>query len=59
MDESNCDNRSEHCDFHACQLRERPHHPDIDKIFRTPRYVCTNCGAKVHDARNVCHPEKL
>jgi DNA-directed RNA polymerase subunit RPC12/RpoP len=28
-------------------------------MFENPRYVCTNCGAKVHDAKNLCSPKEL
>ena len=59
MTEFSCDNPEEHCDFHVCQLTANPRHPDIDKMFENPRYACTNCGAKVHDARNVCRPKEL
>ncbi|MDA3904000.1 MAG: hypothetical protein PF441_11200 [Desulfuromusa sp.] len=59
MAKNNCDHPEVHDDFHVCQLTANQSPPDIDKIFENPRYVCTNCGAKVHDARNVCKPEEL
>jgi len=59
MTEWSCDNPEEHCDLHACQLSAKERNPEIEKIFEDPRYVCTNCGAKVHDAANVCRPREL
>jgi hypothetical protein len=59
MSEKNCTDPEKHCDFHVCQLTANIRHPDIEKMFENPRYVCTNCGAKVHDANNVCAPKEL
>lgn len=59
MTETSCQNPEEHCDFHACQLTATIRNPEIDKIFENPRFVCTNCGAKVHDEANVCQPREL
>jgi hypothetical protein len=59
MTETSCQNPEEHCDFHACQLTATIRNPEIDKIFENPRFACTNCGAKVHNAANVCQPKPL
>jgi len=59
MTEISCDNPEEHCDFHACQLTATVRNPEIDKMFEDPRFVCTNCGVKVHEAKNVCRPKEL
>jgi hypothetical protein len=59
MTETSCQNPEEHCDFHACQLTATVRNPEIDKIFENPRFVCTNCGAKVHNEANVCQPREL
>jgi len=59
MTEHSCDNPEEHCDFHACQLTATVRNPEIDKMFENPRFVCANCGVKVHDAKNVCRPKEL
>jgi len=59
MTEESCQNPEEHCDFHACQLTATVRNPEIDKIFDDPRFVCTNCGAKVHKKENVCRPREL
>ncbi len=59
MTEQSCQNPEEHCDLHACQLTAKVRNPEIDKIFEDPRYVCTNCGAKVHNEANVCVPKPL
>ncbi len=59
MAENDCTNPEEHCDMHACQLKYKEMHPSIAKIFEDPRFVCTNCGARVHDEANVCLPKPL
>jgi len=59
MTETSCQNPEEHCDLHACQLQYKERNPEIDKIFENPRYACTNCGAKTHDAANLCQPKEI
>ena len=59
MTEFSCDNPEEHCDLHACQLQFKECNPEIEAIFKDPQFVCTNCGAKVHAAANVCLPKPL
>lgn len=59
MTENSCDNPEEHCDLHACQLSAKERNPEIDKLFENPRFICTNCGAKVHDEANVCRPREI
>ncbi len=59
MTEFSCDNPEEHCDLHVCQLQGKERNPELEKMFENPRYACTNCGAKVHDAANVCQPKEL
>ncbi len=59
MTEWSCEKPDEHCDLHVCQLTASTRNPDIDKMFENPRYACTNCGAKVHNAENVCRPKEL
>lgn len=59
MTEKSCENPEEHCDLHACQLQYKEMNPEIEKLFADPKFACTNCGAKVHDAANVCMPKAL
>lgn len=59
MTERSCSNPEEHCDLHACQLQYKDRNPDIDKMFEDPKYVCANCGVKVHSSANVCIPKEL
>jgi len=60
MTEWSCENPEEHCDLHACQLSYKERNPQLDKeLFDDPRFVCLNCGAKVHDSANVCRPRPL
>jgi hypothetical protein len=59
MAENDCENPEEHCDLHACQLQPKAMNPAIDKMFDNPRYVCSNCGRKTHEAANLCRPKDL
>jgi hypothetical protein len=59
MAENDCTNPEEHCDLHACQLKPTALNAEINKIFDDPRYVCTNCGARVHNAENLCKPKPI
>lgn len=59
MTENSCTDPEKHCDLHACQLAYKERNPKIDKMFENPRFVCTNCGTKVHDAANLCKPKAL
>ncbi len=59
MAEDDCLNPEKHCDLHACQLAYKERNPEIDKIYQDPRFVCTNCGARVHAAENLCRPKPI
>ncbi|MFA5515350.1 MAG: hypothetical protein WDA20_03605 [Desulfuromonadales bacterium] len=59
MAENDCTNPEQHCDMHACQLKHKDMSPKIQSFFDNPRYACTNCGAKTHDAANLCKPKPL
>ena len=59
MTEFSCNNPEEHCDLHACQLQYKDRNPEIEKIFEDPKFVCTNCGAKVNSEANVCLPKPV
>ncbi len=59
MAENDCLNPEEHCDLHACQLKPTAMNPEIEKIFENPRFVCTNCGRRTHNAENLCLPKPL
>lgn len=56
MTKNNCQNPEEHTDLHACALKDKPRTPAIDKVFADPQFVCENCGAKTHAAKNLCRP---
>jgi len=43
----------------ACALKQLPSTPEIDKLFKDPRFVCGNCGSQTHSAANLCNPEAL
>ncbi len=45
--------------LHYCELTAKPRDPAVDKMLEKPRYACTNCGGKVHNADNVCAPKEL
>lgn len=59
MTKTSCQNTGEHSDLHACQLQGKESNPKIDEIFKNPRYVCDNCGAKTRDEINLCQPKPL
>ena len=45
--------------LHICALKAKEMHAEIEKLYKDPHFVCTNCGAKVHKAENVCAPKSL
>ncbi len=59
MSENDCQNPEEHCELHMCQLRCTEMNPEIDKLCNDPKFVCTNCGVKVHDKKYLCCPKPL
>ncbi|TYO99895.1 hypothetical protein EDC39_10155 [Geothermobacter ehrlichii] len=59
MTEFSCQNPEEHCDLHICQLSAKERHPELDKLFENPQFVCVNCGVKVNKSANVCVPKPL
>ncbi len=58
MSKESCDKPVEH-HLHLCELKAKPHNPEIDKIFENPTHVCANCGGKVNSAKNICRPKSL
>ncbi|HAD04331.1 MAG TPA: hypothetical protein DEB35_08150 [Desulfuromonas sp.] len=59
MSENDCSNPEKHCALHACQLKYSEVKAEVAKMFENPRFVCTNCGARVHDEENLCRPKAL
>jgi len=45
--------------LHLCELKAKPHNPELDKLFDNPKFVCANCGGKVNKAENVCAPKPI
>ena len=59
MAENDCLNPEQHCELHICQLRATDRKQEIEELFKTPKFVCTNCGSKVNRAENLCRPKPL
>jgi len=59
MADIDCINPEEHCALHACQMKPTKRNPEIDKMYEDPRFICENCGAKVHNRENLCKPREL
>ncbi|MDT8420231.1 MAG: hypothetical protein RQ754_07340 [Desulfuromonadales bacterium] len=57
-DRDNCLQMEEH-HLHVCALKVKEMHAEIEKLYQDPHFVCTNCGAKVNKAENVCAPKSL
>ncbi len=59
MNDHNCVDPDNH-HLHICELKAKELHEDVRKLFAEPaHFACTNCGAKVSRAENVCSPKAL
>ena len=59
MSDNSCVDSDKH-HIHICELKAKELHEDVRKLFAEPaRYACTNCGAKVSRAENVCSPKEI
>ena len=59
MAEKKKSNTKDYTEMTACQLKNEDPHPEVDKIFKNPEFVCGFCGSKTHSATNLCNPEAL
>lgn len=59
MAENDCVNPEEHCQLHMCQLKAKEMNPEIEELYKNPKFACTNCGVKVNDERYLCRPKPL
>ncbi len=59
MSDKNCADSDTH-HLHICELKAKERCDEVRKLFEeTPHFACTNCGAKVSRAENVCAPKAL
>lgn len=59
MSDNSCvDSGSHH--LHICELKAKELNEEVRRLFEAPaHFACTNCGAKVSKAENVCAPKAL
>ncbi len=58
MREKSCTHPEAHHQ-HLCELESRLSRAELNELRKDPRYVCANCGGKVHRGCNLCVPRKL
>jgi hypothetical protein len=59
MSDDKCVDSEQH-HLHICELKAKDLNEELRKLFaETPHFACTNCGAKVSRAENVCAPKAL
>ena len=56
--ERSCNHPEEHQE-HLCELMDRLPKAELDALKKNPRYVCANCGGRVHSGRNLCLPRRI
>lgn len=59
MSDNNCVDPEQH-HLHICELKAKEMNEEVRRLFEEPaHFTCTNCGAKVSRAENVCSPKAL
>ncbi len=59
MTDKSCKDSATH-HLHICELKAKEMNEEVRRLFEeTPHFACTNCGAKVSKAENVCAPKAL
>ena len=59
MSDNNCVDSDTH-HLHICELKAKELNEEVRRLFAEPvRFACTNCGAKVSRAENVCAPKAI
>lgn len=59
MTDNKCVDSATH-HLHICELKAKELNEEVRKLFEEPpHFACTNCGAKVSKAENVCSPKAL
>jgi len=59
MKENDCVDPEQH-HLHICELKAKEMNEEVRGLFaESANFACTNCGAKVSRAENVCAPKAL
>jgi len=59
MSDNDCVDPEQH-HLHICELKAKELNDEVRRLFAEPaHFACTNCGAKVSRAENVCAPKAL
>ena len=59
MSDNDCFDPDKH-HLHICELKAKELNDELRKLFAEPaKFACTNCGAKVSRAENVCSPKAI
>lgn len=58
VESSNCRHPEQHHQ-HLCVLSARLGKADLAPLLRSPRYVCSNCGGRTREGKNLCQPIKI
>ena len=59
MSDNDCFDPEKH-HLHICELKAKELNDELRKLFGEPaNFACTNCGAKVSRAENVCSPKAI
>ncbi len=59
MSDNKCVDSAAH-HLHICELKAKELNEDVRRLFEEEaHFACTNCGAKVSKAENVCAPKSL
>ena len=46
-------------DLHLCKLRQKGMMEELDRRSNRPTVVCSKCGAKANEERDLCQPRPL
>ncbi len=57
-DNTTCKKPEEH-HLHLCELNTRLSKAELAELHKNPKYVCANCGGRVHSGRNLCVPKRI
>jgi hypothetical protein len=59
MNDASCLAPEQH-HLHLCELKAKELKEEVRRLFEEPaHFACSNCGAKVSRAENVCAPKAL
>jgi hypothetical protein len=55
---ASCTRPQEH-HLHLCELRSSLSRAELNVLMQNPKYVCANCGDRMHSGRNLCIPKRI